>query len=284
MNRCVVIAIITIAFSLVVQSKAPAEEALTIAAASDVQRTIREIADMFEKTGPVKVKIVAGATGKLYTQITQGAPFHVFVSADVINPKRLEEKGLLSSYAPFSFSGSLVAWTGRTDIIDIIGKKDLDFLKDPSIRRIAIANPDIAPYGKAAFDALENSGVLARVRDKLVYGENVSQAFNFAMTGNADIALVSLATVYGQGGGYFAIDGRYHLPITQQAVVLKNAPRPAKDFLDFLRTDEALSIFRKYGYRTSSAPYHGHTAMAHAEASNLCEDGINITLWTGSPS
>ncbi|MBI5561106.1 MAG: molybdate ABC transporter substrate-binding protein [Deltaproteobacteria bacterium] len=237
-----------------------ADNILTVAAASNTQSALREIADIFEKTRPVKVEIVAGSTGKLYTQIIQGAPFHVFVSADTKSPELLEQKGLLKKGKRFTFTGALVVWT-KSKGISIEGK-NLDFLKDERIKLIAMANPDTAPYGKAALSALGNAGILASVKDKLVYGENVSQAFNFAASGNADAAMVSIATVYGQGGSYFTVDGRYHPPIIEQAVILRNAPPSASDFLDFLKTGEALKIFRKYGYSVSSVPYHRQTALA----------------------
>ena len=229
---------------LITSSSGEPREILTIAAASDAVRPLQEIAGIFEKNHPVKIEIISGSTGKLYTQITQGAPFHIFFAADDKRTALLKKEGLAEPGASFKVTGTLVVWTNREELA--LGNKDLSFLKDAGIKHIAVANPDTAPYGHAAFEALRSSGLMDSVKDKLVYGESVSHAFNFTRTGNADVAIVSLSIVYGQGGDYFIVDSP---PIIQEAVILKNSPGAAKAFLEFLKSGEAASIFSKYGYK-----------------------------------
>ena len=124
----------------------------------------------------------------------------------------------------------------------------MSFFKDPSIKRVAIANPDTAPYGKAAIEAMEKSGIFHELKNKLAYGESVAQAFGFAATGNADAVMAPLSIVYGKHGEYFIIDKDLYSPIIQEAVLLKNASQEAKEFFEFLKTNEATDVFRKYGY------------------------------------
>ena len=232
---------------LITSSSGEPREVLTIAAASDAVRPLQEIAGIFEGNHPVKIEIISGSTGKLYTQITQGAPFHIFFAADDKRTALLKKEGLAEPGAGFKVTGTLVVWTNREELA--LGDKDLSFLKDAVIKHIAVANPDTAPYGYVAFEALRSSGLMDSVKDKLVYGESVSHAFNFTRTGNADVAIVSLSIVYGQGGDYFIVDSRRHSPLIQEAVILKNSPGAAKAFLEFLRGGEAASIFSKYGYK-----------------------------------
>ncbi|MBI5598789.1 MAG: molybdate ABC transporter substrate-binding protein [Deltaproteobacteria bacterium] len=220
--------------------------AVTVAASSSVLAPLREIAVAFEKTNPVRVTVVSGSTGKLYSQVLQGAPFDVFFAADTEHTDLLESKGLARPGRRFTVRGSLVVWTNRYGLG--LAGKDIAFLKDRAIRRIAVANPDVAPYGRAAFEALASAAVLDSVKDKFVYGESVAQAFSFAATGNADCAIVALSTVLFEGGEYFMVDGKTHSPLDQRAVALKSAPPEAMEFLEFLGSSDSTAIFRKYGY------------------------------------
>lgn len=253
---------------LITSSSGEPREVLTIAAASDAVRPLQEIAGIFEKNHPVKIEIISGSTGKLYTQITQGAPFHIFFAADDKRTALLKKEGLAEPGAGFKVTGTLVVWTNREELA--LGDKDLSFLKDAGIKHIAVANPDTAPYGYAAFEALRNSGLMDSVKDKLVYGESVSHAFNFTRTGNADVAIVSLSIVYGQGGDYFIVDSRRHSPLIQEAVILKNSPGAAKAFLEFLRGGEAASIFSKYGYKIP-VPKNQRSSLAWMSGASLAD-------------
>jgi len=250
---------------LITPSSGEPREVLTIAAASDAVRPLQEIAGIFEENHPVKIEIISGSTGKLYTQITQGAPFHIFFAADDKRTALLKKEGLAEPGASFKVTGTLVVWTNREELA--LGDKDLSFLKDAGIKHIAVANPDTAPYGYVAFEALRNSGLMDSVKDKLVYGESVSHAFNFTRTGNADVAIVSLSIVYGQGGDYFIVDSP---PIIQEAVILKNSPGAAKTFLEFLRGGEAASIFSKYGYKIP-VPKNQRSSLAWMSGASLAD-------------
>ena len=230
-------------------SKGEAEEGpLTVAVASNAFRALREIALAFEETTGVKVTLVHGSTGKLYTQIVQGAPFHLFLAADRERPALLGEKGYTKPGTRFTYVRGVPAlWSAREELA--IGSRGLGALTDPAVLRVAIANPETAPYGKAAVEALKSYGIFDGVKDKLVYGENVSQAFSFASTGNADAAFVSLSTIYGQGGDFAAVAAGHYAPVVQDGVILKHAPVAARSFADFLGGRVAQEIFLRYGYR-----------------------------------
>jgi molybdate transport system substrate-binding protein len=146
--------------------------------------------------------------------------------------------------------GVLALWSPRGDIQ--LRGNSLASLKDERVGRIAIANPKTAPYGKAALEALERTGIMDYVRAKLVYGESVSQAFGFARSGNADVAIVALSTIYGIEGDHARLDENYYSPIVQQGVVLKDRPDSAVKFIEFLTGPEGQAVFKKYGYRTPS--------------------------------
>jgi len=243
-----ILLLLFVAVSSITPVKAEAAgRVLTVAVASNALRPVQELAGLFEERYGVKVRISSGSTGKLYTQITQGAPFHVFFAADKRRPELLEEKGLIERGSRFTYAvGALIVWTKRPGLD--LGSRGLTFLKDARIRRIAVANPSTAPYGRAAVEALERKGILKDVQNKFVYGENVSQAFNFARTGNADVCIVALSTIYGQDGSYFPVDGAIHSPIVQQAVILRGAPPEAREFTRFLSSPDAVTVFSKYGY------------------------------------
>lgn len=227
-----------------------AEAPLTVAVAANALRPIMEIASAYRTAGNGEVIIVHGSTGKLYTQIIQGAPFHIFLAADTERPRLIEERGMAEDGTRFVYvRGLLALYTSR----DGPGVKDkgLSVLTGGSVLKLAIANPETAPYGKAAVEALESYGIMDAVRDKLVYGENVSQAFSFARTGNADFAIVALSTVYGQDGDIHVLDKTLYDPVVQEGVILKHAPEGAFDFMDFLKGETATEVFGKYGYITA---------------------------------
>jgi molybdate transport system substrate-binding protein len=229
-----------------------ADEPLTVAVAANALRPAQEIARAFEAKEKIKLRMVSGSTGKLYAQIVQGAPFHVFLAADTIRPALLEEKGLTSDKrdkSRFTYAlGTLALWSSRSDI----PLEGLAFLNDKSVGRIAVANPKTAPYGQAALEVLEKSSLMSSVRDKLVFGESVSQAFGFARSGNADVAIVALSTVYGMEGTHAKVDESLYSPIVQQGVVLSGAPMSALKFIDFLLGPEGQAVFKKYGYGTEN--------------------------------
>jgi molybdate transport system substrate-binding protein len=229
-----------------------AGETLTVAVAANALRPVQEIAGAFERTEGVELRLVSGSTGKLYAQIVQGAPFEVFLAADSERPALLEKNGLILDGSRFTYAlGTLALWSLSGNIpLDGHG---LYALNDARVGRIAVANPKTAPYGKAALEALERSGIIDSVQHKLVYGESVSQAFGFARSGNADVAIVALSTIYGVEGDHAPVHEGYHSPIVQQGVVLRTAPASARKFVGFLMGPEGQAIFKKYGYRNPSS-------------------------------
>jgi len=238
---------ITLFLGLLLATTAFAQAAETVVAvAANFTDPAKEIAELFkEKTGH-EASLSFGATGNFYNQIKEGAPFEVFLAADSRRPKLAIEEGFGVEGTSFTYAiGTLVLWSSEKGKIS--GEQSL---KDISIAHIAYANPEAAPYGKAAVEALEHMGLLAAVKDKLVEGQNIAQAFQFVKTGNAEIGFVALSQVVNEGGSQWVIPQDYYAPIAQDAVLLKvgEENEAAQAFLDFLKTDEALAIIKKYGY------------------------------------
>ncbi|MBE9532189.1 MAG: molybdate ABC transporter substrate-binding protein [Proteobacteria bacterium] len=227
---------------------------ITVAVASNALRPLSEIAGAFEESSGVKVRIVHGSTGKLYAQITQGAPFDIFLSADRLRPSLLIEKGFAKAGSSFTYAkGVLALWTSRKDLK--LAELGLEVFYDQRVKKIAIANPVTAPYGRAAMDVViggyvsKHGGRNADVERKIVYGESVSQAFSYARTGNADVAITSLSTIYGQSGESLEIDESFYSLIVQDGVILNDAAEETTAFKEFLFGKEATDIFIRYGYR-----------------------------------
>lgn len=226
-------------------------EPLVVAAAADLKFAMQELATTFEKTHPgSKIEVVTGSSGKFYQQIANGAPFDLYFSADIEYPRKLREEGLAASEVkPYAY-GRLVLWSAKLPV-----DAGLPALAGGTFTRVAIANPAHAPYGKCAKASLEHYKLLEQVGPKLVYGENVAQAAQFAQTGAAEAAIIALSlatapTMKGKGNAYL-IDERSHPPLEQGYVVLKRAQgKPdAEKFRAFVSSPEARAIFRKYGFR-----------------------------------
>jgi molybdate transport system substrate-binding protein len=229
-------------------------ETLTIAAASDLVHCLGELQAAFVRVHPgVECKTTTGASGNLFAQIRHGAPFDVFLSADVHYPEELIKAGLAeeSSLTPYAV-GRLVVWTVR-DGVDVTA--GLAALRHPAVRRIAIANPDHAPYGRAARAALGSAGLWEAVQPRLVFGENSAQTAQFVETQNADAGIVALAIVLSprlqHTGRWAAVPESAHPPLEQVAVLTKRGARGSAgwDYLKFLRSPAAREIFRRHGFR-----------------------------------
>jgi molybdate transport system substrate-binding protein len=227
-------------------------ETLTIAAAANVQFAMEELKTVFEKQKKQPVSLIIGSSGKLTAQITQGAPYDVFVSADVDYPKNLIDAGKAQAPVQIYAYGTLVLWT--TKKIDL--KSGFEVLKNAAIEKIAIANPRNAPYGEAAMQVLEKKGLLAVVKPKLILGESIAQTNQYILTGACDIGITARSSVMAETtkdkGSWVAIDTIGYRPIAQGAVVteygLKHAPDAAKQFLAFLKSSKAKAIFKRNGY------------------------------------
>ena len=230
---------------------AHAGEKITIAAAADLKFALDEIVMQFEKAHPADhVETIYGSSGKFQTQIRQGAPFDLYFSADIAYPRALKNEGFAASEAQPYAVGRIVLWSTSRDA----GRMTLADLADPAIRKIAIANPKHAPYGKRAEEALKASGVWEKVEAKLVYGENVAQAAQFVQTGNAQAGIIALSLALSpelaKRGGYALISDKLHQPLEQGFIITRCAAgNPlAQAFARFMAGQEARTVITRYGF------------------------------------
>jgi molybdate transport system substrate-binding protein len=226
---------------------------VTVAAASDLTDVMNEIAASFEKETGCAVRVSTGSSGNFLSQIENGAPFDVFFSADIEYPKKLESEGLAAPASTYLYAiGKIVLWTRNDSRLDI--SKGLAALRDPAVQKISIANPQHAPYGRAAEEALRKSGVYEAVKDRLVLGENISQAAQFVESGNADAGILALSLALSpalkQQGRFEAIPKDLYRPIEQGAVVTRGAPNPrgARIFLDYIKIPAITALLERYGF------------------------------------
>jgi molybdate transport system substrate-binding protein len=226
---------------------------VTVAAASDLTYAMKEIAADFEKSAACSVRVSYGSSGNFETQIENGAPFDVFFSADIEYPRKLEAQGLASPGSTYLYGiGKVILWVRNDSKLDV--RKGLDVLRDPSVKKIAIANPLHAPYGRAAEEALRKAGVYDAVKDRLVLGENISQTAEFAETGNADAGILALSLVLSPAlkdkGRYFQIADNLYSPIQQGVVVVRASKnqQSAQAFLDYIKTPAETAILERYGF------------------------------------
>ena len=222
---------------------------IRVAVASNFATTMETLASHFERESNHNVTIIPGASGRLYAQILHGAPFDAFFSADSERPRKLEHSGHAIDGSRFTYAiGKLVLWSRDRSLIGSDGRATL---KAGRFDRLAIANPRLAPYGRAAAQVLENIGFAAR--NKIVRGENVGQAYQFVHSGAADLGFVAASQLVGgndaETGSRWDIPPQLYDPIEQQAVLLNDSPA-AKAFVAWLRTDAARRIIRQQGYET----------------------------------
>lgn len=228
------------------QSNRPNE--LTIAAASDLTPAFEELGREFEASHKTKVVFVFGSTGLLTKQIENGAPMDLFAAANVSYIDQLEQKGLIIPGTKAIYArGRITFWTPATSNIRL---ENISDLARPEVKRIAIANPDHAPYGLAARQALESAGVWDRVRPKLVYGDNIRQTLQYAETGNVDVAIVALALSMQSNGRWTVIPEELHKPIDQALAVIKTTKneQAARAFATFIASQQGRAIMQKYGF------------------------------------
>jgi molybdate transport system substrate-binding protein len=229
-----------------------AAQELRVAAAADLQFVFQEVSTRFQKETGHTIQLTFGSSGNFYSQIQNGAPFDVFFAADVDYPAKLEaaglvEPGTLSQYA----TGRIALWVRKGSSVDI--NQGLPTLTDASIRKISIANPEHAPYGRAAVAALRHEKVYDEVRDRLVLGENISQAAQFVESGNADIGILALSLVLApplkSQGTFYEIPTSFYPAIDQAVVILKSSKQKeiARQFLSFLKRPEINEFMRSSG-------------------------------------
>lgn len=223
-----------------------------VAVASNFTAPIQAIAADFEKDTGHKLVAAYGATGQFYTQIKNGAPFEVFLAADDTTPAKLESEGDTVKGSRFTYAvGTLALWSAKEDYVDGTGQ----VLKHNDFQHLSIANPKAAPYGLAATQVLDKLGLTAQVKGKLVEGQNITQAYQFVSTGNAELGFVALSQVYKDGrvtgGSAWIVPAELHGPIKQDAVILsKGRDNPAAAALvDYLKGPKAAAIIQTYGYQ-----------------------------------
>lgn len=242
------VAALGFAFGVLFAGTASADE-VNVAVAANFTDTSKEIAAAFEKNTGNEVKLSFGSTGSLYTQITQGAPFQVFLAADQARPAKTVEDGLGVKDSLFTYAvGKLVLWSRQPDLV-----KDGGTLKEGDFQKLSICNPVAAPYGAAAVETMKSLNVYESIEPKLVQGANVSQAFQFIDTGNAELGFVALSQVVGKDGSKWVVPQDLYEPIRQDAVLLKTGADndAAKAFVEFLKGPEAGAIIEKFGYATA---------------------------------
>lgn len=222
-----------------------------VAVAANFAEPVRAIAQVLHKTTGHTLKITLGSTGRLYAQIRNGAPFDVLLAADTRAPEQLETDGLAQPGSRFTYAtGKLVLWSANAAKVDGQGA----VLKGDGFRKLAIANPKTAPYGAASVEAIDKLGLTAALTPKLVQGESIGQTYNFAVTGNAEIAFVALSQVLEGGrlksGSMWAVPQNLYAPIRQDAVLLKTGANneAAIALMKLLQSPNIKTLIRSYGY------------------------------------
>ena len=227
---------------------------ITIAAASDLNFVFKEIVADFEKKTGNTVKLSLGSSGNFFAQLSNGAPFDLFFSADIGYPKKLEEAGLAEPGTLYRYAvGRIVVWVPKGSPIDV-GALGMKALQHPSVKKIAIANPKHAPYGRAAVAAMEHFKVYEAVKGKLVLGENISQTAQFVQMGGADVGIIALslavAPAVKETGLFWEVPPEAYPRLEQGAVIMRTAkdPKTARAFLDYVRGPEGRGVFARYGF------------------------------------
>lgn len=229
-------------------SGAEAGEVL-VAVAANFAAPMNRLAPVFQAQTGHTVKLSIGSTGAFYTQIRSGAPFDVLLAADDETPMRLEKDGLAVPGSRFTYAtGRLALWSAKPGFVDDKG----DVLSHGAFDRIAIANPKLAPYGRAAVQALTKLGVFDKLGSRIVHGENTAQVFQFVSTGNAQLGFVALSQVVQARGSRWVVPESLHAPILQDAVMLVRAKDSlaASELMRFLKGESARGIMRAFGYST----------------------------------
>jgi len=237
-----------------------AGDSITVAAAADLNYALTELGKRFESETGTKVVVSFGSSGNLFSQIQNGAPFDLFFSADEDYPKKLAAMGVVDAATVRTYAvGHLVLWVPANSPLDP-EKLRMELLTRPEVARIALANPQHAPYGRAAMATLEHYGMKDGVARKLVYGENVSQAAQFVQSGNAQAGLIALSLAkspaMASSGKYWEIPSDAYPELRQAAVVVSGSHQKklARAFLDFVLSPEGTAILRKFGLTPPSQP------------------------------
>jgi len=254
-RRSIVLAMIAVG----VVSHLCAAQELTVAAAADLQFAMQDVTARFQKETGKVVKVIYGSSGNFFQQIQNGAPFDVFFSANLDFAKKLEAAGLAEPGTFYQYArGKIVLWVPKDSKVDLTA--GMKALLDPSIKKIAIANPQHAPYGQAAVAAMQKENVYERVKDKLVLGENISQTASFVVSGAADAGIIALSLALSPNlkdkGRYVDILATEYPPIEQACVILTSSKNKTvtRQFLAFMKTAATRDILRSYGFDVQAGP------------------------------
>lgn len=223
-------------------------DVLQVAVASNFAPVLEKLAPVFEQKSGHSVTIISGATGQHYTQIVNGAPFDIFLSADAERPQMLEKEGHAITGSTFTYAlGKLVLWSNTPDLVDEMGA----VLVNGDFKHLAIASPKLAPYGKAAQETLLHMDVWEGLQDRLVQGENITQTLQFVQTENAELGFIAysqwLEIDPDNKGSHWEVPADFYSPIIQQGVLLHDSPA-ARDFIAFLQSAEGIAMIRLAGY------------------------------------
>lgn len=242
--------LLVLAWSLLIATTAHAEK-LTIAAAADLKFAMDEIVASFIKQHPAdQVEVIYGSSGRFFSQIQNNAPYDLFFSADIAYPRKLASNGMAASDVRPYAVGRIVLWSNSRDA----AKMRLESLLDPAIKKIALANPRHAPYGKRAEEALRSVKLWEKVQPKLVFGENIAHTAQFVETGNAQVGIIALSLALNptlsKQGGYYLIPEKLHEPLEQGYIITRRAAgKPlAGRFAEYMNAKAARAIMAKYGF------------------------------------
>src|ERR1700676_814356 len=226
---------------------------ITVAAAADLQFAMQDVAARFQKQTGKTVKLIYGSSGNFFQQIQNGAPFDMFFSANLDYPKKLEAAGLVEPGSFYQYAkGKIVIWVRNDSTLDL--GSGMQVLLDPSVKKIAIANPQHAPYGQAAVAAMQKENVYGKVKDKFVLGENISQAASFVVSGSADVGIVALALALSPNmkdkGRYVEVPSGEYPPIEQAGVTPRSSrnKETAGQFLFFFKSGAIADVLKSYGF------------------------------------
>jgi molybdate transport system substrate-binding protein len=241
------------AFLLLALSLSAFAEEITVAAAADLQFVLKDVATRFEQQTGNTVKLIFGSSGNFFSQIQNGAPFDVFFSADLDYPKQLEDAGFAEPNTLYQYAtGEIVIWVRNDSKLDL--SKGLAALLDPSVNKIAIANPAHAPYGRAAMAVLEHEKLSEKLKSKFVLGENVSQAAQFVESGSAEAGIIALslamAPAVKEKGRYVEVPVSSYPPLRQGCIVLKSSKHKASAlaYVEFLKKPEMVKLLENSGF------------------------------------
>lgn len=242
-----------VVFAVAFACRLSAAQEITVAAAADLQSAMQDVAAQFQKDTGTTVRVTYGSSGNFFQQIQNGAPFDMFFSANLDYPKKLESAGQVESETYYQYAkGKIVVWVLKDSKLKL--DSGLQALLDPSVQKIAVANPQHAPYGQAAVAAMQKEGIYEKLQPKFVMGENISQTASFVVSGSADAGVVALSLALSPNmkdrGRYVEIPAAEYPPIDQACVILNSSKNKAaaRQFLAYIKTAAVAEILVKYGF------------------------------------